>query len=148
MIKECHRHRLKIANRKIISDTFRSPLSIKGLPKIYIVKNLSNIIYVGITSQSMKSRLRYGFKAKGKHGYHGYAWKNLKEVNLLVWCFPGREPKEVEGIEAEIVYLIRNRTGQWPEHQTEIHFHKTTEEDRSIAEAIYLQAQNQESANP
>lgn len=135
-----YRHILKISNRKIVSGSFVAPLTHNNLPKIYIVKYLSKAIYVDITSQAMRNRLRYGLEAKGKHGYHGYGWKDLKEVELLVWCFPNKKNKDVEGIEAEIVYLLRHRTGQWPEYQTEIHFHKTTIEDQQIAESIYLQA--------
>jgi hypothetical protein len=41
----------------------------------------------------------------------------------------------VETIEAEIVFLIRQR-GQWPSHQTEIHFHPSRPYHRKAAEAI------------
>ena len=140
MRQEPYKHILRISNRKIISGSFTAPLTRNKLSKIYIVKYLSKVIYVGITSQSMKSRLRYGLKAKGEHAYYGYRWKNLKEVELLVWCFPDKNSKAVEGIEAEIVYLVRNRTGQWPEYQTEIHFREIAEKDRKIAEAIYSRA--------
>lgn len=43
---------------------------------------------------------------------------------------------EVETIEAEIVFLIRQMGGQWPAHQTEIHFHASESRHREAAETI------------
>jgi hypothetical protein len=42
---------------------------------------------------------------------------------------------DIETIEAEVVFLIR-AAGQWPTHQTEIHFHESNEEHRAIAHSI------------
>lgn len=147
--KEYYQYHLKITDGKISSikledkegkvvevNTFEKPVTRKDLSKLYVVKHQSEIIYVGVTSQGIRDRLRYGLQAKGKHGYHGYHWKDLDEIDLLVWCFP-EEPKRIESIEAELVYLVRNHTGQWPEYQTEIHFHKVTEEEKKVAESIY-----------
>jgi hypothetical protein len=47
-----------------------------------------------------------------------------------VWAFPGESGKpflrELETVEAEFAYLIREKTGQWPLSQTEIHFYQPT----------------------
>ncbi len=93
------------------------------LPKLYVVKHDKDIYYVGITRQDIRKRLRYGFSAKGEHGYSGYKWKHLKEVELLIWTFPHSQSEDVEAIEAELVYLIREKAGKWPQYQMEIHFH-------------------------
>ena len=77
-----------------------------------------------------------GFGAKGEHGYYGYKWKDLQEVELLVWNFPGSTQDYVESIEAELVYIIREKTGNWPKYQMEIHFHGATEEERKVAKSI------------
>jgi len=148
--KEYYPYHLKVTNGKITSikledkegkmvevNTFEKPVTYKDLSKLYVVKHRSEIIYVGVTSQGIRDRLRYGFQAKGKHGYHGYHWKDLGEVDLLVWCFLGEPFERIESIEAELVYLVRNHTGQWPEYQTEIHFRKVTEEEKKVAESIY-----------
>jgi hypothetical protein len=50
-----------------------SGLATRKIPKLYVVIAKGRVVYVGITRQIMSSRLRYGFTATGKHGYHGYA---------------------------------------------------------------------------
>jgi hypothetical protein len=111
------------------------------LPKLYIVSVDERPIYVGITVQPMRNRLRYGWRASGESGYHGYAWRHeFKEANLDIWYHldAPEENKELdfETVEAEVVFLIRS-DGQWPSHQTEIHFHKSTGVHRKAARAIY-----------
>lgn len=107
-----------------------------NLPKLYVVKHDKDIYYVGITRQDIRKRLRYGFSAKGEHGYYGYKWKVRDSVDLLIWCFPDSTTEHVEAIEAELVYFIRGKTGKWPKYQMEIHFHGASEIERQIAEAI------------
>lgn len=34
------------------------------------------------------------------------------------------------------MFLIRQRTGQWPRFQTEIHFHPSTEDHREAAQSV------------
>jgi hypothetical protein len=118
-----------------------SGLATTRLPKLYIVSIGANPIYVGVTRQSMRSRLRLGFSATGESGYHGYAWRHkFKEAVLDIWCHedPLSESPErdIETVEAEVVFLVRC-AGQWPEGQTEIHFHPSTEEHRRVAADIW-----------
>jgi len=80
--------------------------------------------------------LRQGFAAKGEHGYHGYKWKDQNTAELLIWGFPDSAPEHVEAIEAELVYFIREKTGEWPKYQMEIHFHGASEKQRQVAESI------------
>jgi len=143
-------YRIKIKNRKIISlekkdkrgemvriKKFEKPVTKNKLPKIYVIKDKSNVVYVGITSQSIRNRLRYGLEARGRGGYHGYKFKDLNKVNLFVFCFNRTDSIRTEAVEAEIVYLIRNKTGEWPKCQTEIHFHKATKKEKRMANLIY-----------
>ncbi len=44
--------------------------------------------------------------------------------------------KDIETVEAEVVFLIRQRTDQWPKYQTEIHFHQSNNAHRAAAQAI------------
>ncbi len=115
---------------------FSRPVTLNKLPKLYVVKNGHAIYYVGITSQSITNRLRYGFSAQGENGYHGYKWKNLDSAELLIWCFPDFTSEQVEAIEAELVYYVRKTTDNWPLFQMEIHFHGASEEERRIARCI------------
>ena len=112
------------------------------LPKLYVVKQGKVIYYVGITSQDIRKRLRYGFSAQGKHGYHGYKWKDLDTIELLVWSFPDRT-MNVEAIEAELVYFIREKTGKWPKYQMEIHFHGASESEMQVARSIVSKCLNE-----
>lgn len=102
---------------------FRKPVTSGKSEKLYVVKSKGEVCYVGITRQGISARLRYGFNPNTATGYHGYAWKHLREVHLYVWVAAGLDRDAVEAIEAELVYNVRKRTGEWPIHQTEIHFH-------------------------
>ncbi len=99
-------------------------------PKLYVVTRENDVHYVGVTNRPMASRLNMGLKAKGKGGYHGYKWKNLKSpLRLLVWSFPEESKpflRQLETVEAEFAFLIRKDTGQWPQSQTEIHFYQAS----------------------
>lgn len=121
------------------TDKF-SGLATSRLPKIYVASVNNVPIYVGVTKQPIRNRLRYGWSATGEHGYHGYRWRNVfDQVQLDIWCHldPTIEGAcmDVETVEAEIVYLIR-ASGQWPEYQTEIHFHSSSDEHRMVARQI------------
>ena len=117
------------------ADHFFAP-DTKAGPKIYVVKNDRDICYVGMTSQSISSRLSYGYKTEGNNGYHGYKWKDkIDQADLLIWTFT--EDTNVESIEAELVYFIRGRTGKWPKYQMEIHFHHgSSEKEIQVARLI------------
>ena len=144
-VKNCQRYRIMLKNRKIASiemsghkvRSFTQPDTKNKLPKLYVVKSGSEVIYVGVTSQSIRNRLRYGLEAQGKSGYHGYKWKDLSEVDILIWCFPKESLDRIEAVEAELVYLFRQHTGKWPKYQMEIHFHNAPEDEIKAAEAIF-----------
>lgn len=109
-------------------------------PKLYVVSSNGVPIYVGITTQPMSARLRYGWTARGKGGYYGYAWRHqITEADLDIWYHldpPDEKPMlEMETVEAEVVFLIR-QAGQWPQYQTEVHFHASTEQHRRIAREV------------
>jgi hypothetical protein len=108
--------------------------------KIYLISSLRKILYVGEADTSMKTRLQrgcipYNYFIKNKiaqNGYYGYKWLNKNNnperlLTLSVAIFePEHDPKEnrniIEAIEGELVYLIRQNTGEWPYFQQEIHF--------------------------
>ncbi len=131
--KPCQR---KEGLRFVPVDSFGAPATSKG-PKLYIVRQAGKTLYVGITRQSITNRLRFGFKAKGLGGYHGYKWKGIKgNLDLLIWYFPKESDHSIEAVEAEVVFAIRHRTGAWPSFQTEIHFHAPTTKERILSKNI------------
>ncbi len=111
----------------------------KKFPKLYVVAVKGQVVYVGVTRQPMSNRLRFGFNAKGKGGYYGYAWRHKHvRVSLYVWAGPEDADSSVlETIEAEVVFLVRHTTGAWPDCQTEIHFHKASKEHKQEAAAVW-----------
>jgi len=120
------------------TDHFITPDTKAGIQKLYVLKSGNEIYYVGVTSQSMSSRLRIGYRANGEQGYHGYKWiGKIPRAELLVWCFTESDRSPVEAIEGELVYLVRNRTGKWPRYQMEIHFHPdASDKEKRIAETL------------
>ncbi len=118
-----------------------SGLATSSLPKLYVisVEEQSRPVYVGITKRTMGERLRIGWRADGSSGYYGYAWRrHYSEASMDVWCHADAvdgDCLDIETVEAEVVYLIR-QAGQWPAHQTEIHFHPSTEVHRKVAAEI------------
>jgi hypothetical protein len=118
-----------------------SGLATRRKPKLYVVSVDGRLIYVGITRQTMGTRFRFGFKAKGENGYHGYAWRhNLNLAVLDIWCHEDaptlNADRDMETVEAEVVFLAR-LANQWPEGQTEIHFHPSNETHRELAKTIW-----------
>jgi hypothetical protein len=121
---------------KLIPKLFK-PLTSSDY-KIYIITIGRKILYVGATKSSIKSRLNFGLRASGKKGYHGYKWKNEKSITIFIWNFSTLEKKQIENIEAELAFIIRTKTGKWPELQNEIHFNNSYEEiGKKVAEKIY-----------
>lgn len=143
---------LELSNAKIISWTdfstgnltakLSKPLTTSDY-KIYVITSDKKVLYIGTTKSSLKSRLNSGLKANGKNGYHGYKWKNEKNIRLFVWNFSGLDKYQTENIEAELAYNVRNKTGKWPKFQNEIHFNNSYEEKgKRIAENMYEQIIN------
>jgi hypothetical protein len=109
------------------------------VPKLYIASIDQKPIYVGVTKQAIGNRLRFGWNAKGRGGYYGYAWRHENtNANLDIWCHMDsidRNERDIETVEAEVVFLIR-MAGQWPAYQTEIHFHPSLPVHRRVAAEI------------
>ena len=78
-----------------------------------------------------------GLRANGANGYHGYKWKEIEKAELFVWNFDGMDKNQMESIEAEIVYEIRNKYGQWPFFQNEIHFNNEFSFAREVGKDIF-----------
>lgn len=117
-----------------------SGIATSDKPKLYIVSVDNKPIYVGVTKQPIRNRLRLGWSANGESGYYGYAWRHhLTEANIDIWCHEDAPLEnsafDIETVEAEVVFLIRC-AGQWPLYQTEIHFHPSTWTHRDVAASI------------
>lgn len=77
----------------------------------------------------------------------GYKWipefNKKKSARVHVFVFDekfdtNRGP--IEAIEGELVFLIRQRTGQWPKYQNEIHFTNSAPA-KKVAFEIYAEIQ-------
>ena len=124
---------------------FQPPASTRGIAKLYTLSYDTILVYVGIATQPMSSRLTYGFRANGKSGYYGYKWKVLRHaLKLNVWTARGvnglASLRELETVEAEVAFLCRQQSGQWPQFQHEIHFYPSSEHHREAAKQIYQRA--------
>ena len=141
MLTGPERYELTLTPTTYTVDRKFAGLAIKKIPKLYVVAAEGQIVYVGITCQSLSSRLWNGFNAKGESGYHGYAWRHKHtRASLYVWAGQedaGSSLLDVETVEAEVVFLVRQRTGMWPACQTEIHFHTASDAHRAAADLIW-----------
>ncbi|MGB5104321.1 MAG: hypothetical protein WBO04_13540, partial [Steroidobacteraceae bacterium] len=73
--------------------------------KLYLVGLAGKLHYVGITNRPMSARISMGLKAKGKNGYHGYAWKSIRKpmtLDVITWSDGKTIRKDIEAIEAEV----------------------------------------------
>ncbi len=109
-------------------------------PKLYVIAVKGRVVYVGVTNQPIRNRLRQGWRADGRTGYYGYPFRHhLKAASLFVWFHTKARGKglmrDLETVEAEVAYLVRTG-GQWPAFQTEIHFFPSKPAHRSAAKAI------------
>lgn len=119
------------------SETHFIKPATKKIPKLYVISKGSKILYVGITVQSISTRLRLGMKATGRGGYYGYMWREKDNtLKLDIWWSEEIASQDMESIEAEVAYFYRKESGQWPTDQSEIHFHKTNKYHRTIAQNI------------
>jgi hypothetical protein len=135
------RYRLSITSTSYKLVEKFSKRACSHLPKLYVLSANGSPIYIGQTVRRMSERLGYGFKADGRNGYHGYAWRHkFSAVELHIWYHEDapleNRALDMETVEAEVVYLIRC-SGQWPECQTEIHFHPSSKEHRDMAATIF-----------
>jgi len=143
-------YRLELGEGRIIAingqedGRFKQSDGKEGIRKIYVVKSGAEVIYIGSTKQNFRTRLQQGLKPKEKHNYP-YKWGALREVEIMIWCFPDQNEETenlVEAVEAELVYLIRKFKCRWPRYQMEIHFHSNISTDekktaRKIFDRIY-----------
>lgn len=125
---------------------FFPPVSSTQTPKVYLIFNREELIYVGYSGQGMAARLGYSLKPKHQKNYQGYAWRKADQLTLWVYCFKpfhgsvkdsDAQKKFAEAVEAELVFLWKERTGVWPAGQTEIHFNNwEAEQVKKLANRI------------
>ena len=121
---------IKINGAKV---DFSKPVTGVGA-KVYVVSVNQTPVYVGATTQAIKVRLNQGLKAK-----YGYKWKDLGRATISVWMLEGADKMDMETVEGEVVFLIRQQCDKWPEYQNEIHFHESCDAHRAAARKIFNQ---------
>lgn len=118
--------------------TFRDPATCGKTHKLYVMMKGCEFCYVGIARTSISTRMRTGCKPNTAHGYHGYDLKGLTAFDLYVYVLPEHADDNFpEAVEAELVYLIRNKTHRWPTRQHEIHFHNYVKGAKPLARELY-----------
>jgi len=125
-------------------DSFVGPAT-QSCPKIYTVIENNKILYVGMTCQPVRKRLYAAINANGNHGYYGYKFKHLDKLIIDIWIIcdsnafgnSSLNKTELETIEAEVAFLVRNIDGNWPRNQNEIHFHESGNYHRKLAKLIF-----------
>lgn len=137
---------------------FSNPVTLASRPKLYVISDEGKPIYVGKTTDPIATRLRNGFNPSPRYPY-GYLWRHyLNEARIDIWiltlyeqdiadmeedpsmkrAISNNNEKRIEEIvietlEAEVVFLFRQNNGQWPEYQSEIHFHQAQDAIRRKA---------------
>ena len=91
----------------------------KRRPKLYVVARRGRPVYVGITNQPIRARLRFGWSADGTRGYYGYAFRrHLRAADLYVWFHERTRGKaairDLETVEAEVAYLVADKDNGQP----------------------------------
>lgn len=124
---------------------FQAPASTPGCAKLYTVADAGKLLYVGISSQRMSTRLSLGLRFTGAKREYLYKWRNLRHpLALSVWTAASEDAEatlqELEIVEAEVAFQCRSVSGQWPLFQNEIHFHQSGSSHRSAAARIYQHA--------
>ena len=137
-----YRYHLAFTRKKITSVKsddgkigFSAPVTKEKEPKLYVILHKQQPVYVGQTISPIKARLSSGLKKDSKK-LNSYQWRVLGEATIDIWMLGGIDKKTRETIEGEVVFLIRQRSGQWPKYQMEIHFHQSDEEHREKAQEI------------
>ena len=134
------RYRITFDSQKITSKsgpkgeaTFVSPVTKPG-PKLYVILDNHEPVYVGATIRPIGECLGSGFRSK-----YRYEWRLLQCAYVDIWRLKGvddNDTRAMETVEAEVVFLIRETRKQWPKYQTEIHFHQSQDSHRKIAMKI------------
>ena len=128
--------RIRFTPERITEKNFSKEVKALG-PKLYVISHDHKPVYVGSANKGMDDRLRQGFRNR-----YTYAWRHHlagTNPNVDVWLQEGGDTDNlvfVKAVEAEVVFLIRQKTGQWPKYQTEIHFHQSNDEHREAAQKI------------
>jgi predicted GIY-YIG superfamily endonuclease len=99
------------------AETFVAPASTNGPQKLYVVSRRGAFCYIGVTRRPVATRIREHLASD-----YGPSWKDLRDVDLFVLPLAGLDDINAEGVEAELVFLVRLRKDRWPSHQNEIHF--------------------------
>ena len=133
-LSRLHTCRIAFTPERITQENFSAEVKCRS-PKVYVISHDHRPVYVGSANKGMKERLNVGFRSK-----YTYVWRrHLSSAIVDVWLQEGGDSGNldyVKAVESEAVFLIRQRMGQWPRFQTEIHFSQSNDEHREAAARI------------
>jgi hypothetical protein len=92
---------LQVRNKKLVGiidkdgkNIFQAPVT-QSVPKLYVISRDFKIIYVGVTNQPTRNRLRIGFNPDTRTGYRVYKWvRKSGKYELVIWIAGGTPIKE------------------------------------------------------
>jgi hypothetical protein len=110
---------------------FRGTAASGHSPKVYAIVNQNGICFIGKTRLPLSLRFWFGLDKKKSGRLRTNAkprkpderWKTMREAVMCVWELTDGVAKDdfaLERIESEMVYRIRQYTGNWPLFQQEI----------------------------
>jgi hypothetical protein len=116
-----------------------------GQAKIFVIKSGSEYLYVGYASGCMFTRLSKGLADSLGNAYVKEGEFESDELNLFVFEFSlladyskTETRNHYQPIQAELIYLIKSQTGNWPILQKQIIIsNENQEEAREVAEEIF-----------
>lgn len=143
---------VRISNAGDFNREVRTQTKGKVGLQIYIIFAGRKVVYVGECKNVSKSITR----RRARKGYTGYKWLDREYLGEEIRClvFPLKKPslkKEYgvvtkkyidrykrfrEAVEAEVVYYLRAKFGEWPSSQNEIHFYEGLREDVNVRNAV------------
>jgi len=108
------------------SNEFIGASAITGFKSYVVARDdcLGTIVYVGITTRSMKERFRDGFRSTDNNDTYTWALEKGK-YKLLVWDLSKivKDKIELQAIEAELTFSVRVMQRSWPTGQKSITFY-------------------------
>jgi hypothetical protein len=110
---------------------FRGTAASGNSPKIYAIVNTDGICIIGKTRLPLSLRFWFGLdkkksgrlRANAKPRKADERWKTMREAVMCVWELDesvATDDSVLDRIEAEMVYRIRQYSGNWPLFQQEI----------------------------
>lgn len=106
-------------NNRVELKNYHDRLLENSLGKIYVLYKDEKFEYVGSTIISLNSEIK---RILNLDNEINTGKKLYNKICLSVFCAETTDIPELESIAAELIFLIKKTTGQWPDYQNKMHF--------------------------